>query len=207
MQNRRPLYTIALTGHIASGKSTAMKLFQNLGAYVLSADSLTHVLLSENEAVISAIQAHFGKRVCNAYGGIDRVVLGHLVFTSEEDRIWLESLLHPKIQAMIYEALLLNSHYPYAIVEIPVLRHLETYPYIHRVLLITSYKKNLIERTLNRNTYTKSHIRRIIDAQPSLKTLRSIADDIISNNSDMETFVKKVKKIHVQYLQQANLHS
>jgi dephospho-CoA kinase len=207
VQNRRPLYTIALTGHIASGKSTAMKLFQDLGAYVLSADSLTHGLLSKNEEVISAIKHHFGKAVCNAEGSIDRNALGRLVFTSGEDRMWLESVLHPKIQTMIHDALLNNHQYPYAIVEIPVLRNIATYPYINRVLLITSYKKNLIERTLNRNTYTKSHIRRIIDAQPSLETLRSIADDIIANNSDMETFVKKVKKIHAQYLQQANLHS
>lgn len=202
-----PLFAVALTGHIASGKSSAMKIFQDLGAYVLSADALNHRLLSENQDVISAIKTHFGKPVYNLEGGIDRKALGRLVFASQEQRVWLESLLHPRIQTMIHDALLDNSTYPYAIVEIPVLRNIASYPYINRVLLITSYKKNLIERTLNRNRYTKSHIRRIIDAQPSLKTLRSMADDIIANNSNMDTFVKKVKKIHAQYLQQAILHS
>jgi dephospho-CoA kinase len=87
---------LGLTGGIGSGKSTALSLFQEFGAAVLSSDQIVTDLYRDPDVAAEVI-ARFGDGVRAADGGVDRQALAGRVFDDATGRIDLEAILHPRI--------------------------------------------------------------------------------------------------------------
>jgi len=88
---------IAVTGPLASGKSTFVKALSDLGAETVSADEIVHDLLAGDRETIDAIVRRFGEEV-SGESGIDRKALGREVFGDAEALRDLEELLHPRVR-------------------------------------------------------------------------------------------------------------
>ena len=89
--------TIAVTGSLASGKSTFVELLGELGAETVSADEMVHHLLAEDDETIARVTERFGEKV-RGEKGIDRKALGRVVFGDTEALRDLEEILHPRVQ-------------------------------------------------------------------------------------------------------------
>ncbi len=90
--------TVAVTGPLASGKSTFVRFLGELpGAETASADEIVHHLLKNDESAISRIVERFGEDV-RGESGIDRKALGHKVFGDAEALRDLEEILHPLVR-------------------------------------------------------------------------------------------------------------
>ena len=90
-------YAIALTGGIATGKSTVASLLGLNGLRIIDADTIAHRILDENSAWV---REHFGEEfVKNAK--VDRPALGKVIFADPIAKKELEAFLHPKIRASI----------------------------------------------------------------------------------------------------------
>ena len=89
------LKKIAVTGAIASGKSTVCHVFRELGAYVVSADQIVHQLLSTSY-VIEQVVALLGTQILKD-GVIDRERVSRIVFADPTLLHKLEALLHPLV--------------------------------------------------------------------------------------------------------------
>lgn len=94
----RPV-SVALTGGIGAGKSTALEAFRRHGAATISSDELVHRLYAEDGEVRAAVRERFGEAVFDSTGEVDRARLGALVFADREALAWLEKLLHPRVVA------------------------------------------------------------------------------------------------------------
>ena len=92
---------IGLTGGIASGKTTVRRVFERCGIPMLDADGLTHHFVGPGGELVPAILRTFGTGVRSADGGVDRKKLGALVFSKEQERRWLNRLVHPRIHQEI----------------------------------------------------------------------------------------------------------
>ncbi|MHA2621170.1 MAG: dephospho-CoA kinase [bacterium JZ-2024 1] len=92
----RPL-RIALTGGIASGKSTIAKILRLLGIEVIEADEISHQVL-EDEAIKFRIRNEFGDTVFDRDGRVNRRNLRNLVFRKPEMLKVLEGIVHPEIR-------------------------------------------------------------------------------------------------------------
>jgi len=90
-------YAIALTGGIATGKSTVASLMALNGMRVIDADTISHEIL---DASSSWVQESFGDEYVSA-SKVNRSKLGSLVFSDEKMKKVLEEFLHPKIRAEI----------------------------------------------------------------------------------------------------------
>ena len=97
MEPERGPGTIAVTGPLASGKSTFVEILGDLGAETVSADEVVHDLLAEDEETIDAITRRFGEGV-RGERGIDRKALGREVFEDAEALRDLEQMLHPRVR-------------------------------------------------------------------------------------------------------------
>lgn len=86
---------VGLTGGMGAGKSTALKLLEELGAQVLSTDTVVHELYG-GEPVTKAVVERWGEQVAPG-GVVDRSAVAERAFASEEDRHWLEGLLWPMV--------------------------------------------------------------------------------------------------------------
>lgn len=93
---RAPL-SVALTGGIGAGKTTALEAFRRHGAAVVSSDEIVHRLLREDEHVRRALLDRFGERILDEAGQLDRAAIADIVFRDRAQLAWLEELLHPRV--------------------------------------------------------------------------------------------------------------
>src|SRR5438445_13181660 len=89
---------IALTGGIASGKTTLAKRFVDAGATLLAADVVARELVVPGAPALDEISAAFGKDVLTSSGELDRRRMRELVFANDAERRRLEAILHPRVR-------------------------------------------------------------------------------------------------------------
>ncbi|MGF3055052.1 dephospho-CoA kinase [Microbacterium sp. YY-01] len=90
---------IALTGGIASGKTTIARRFAELGAVVVDADRIVRTVQAPGSDVLHAIAAAFGNDVITDEGALDRAALAERVFGRPEALARLNAIVHPAVQA------------------------------------------------------------------------------------------------------------
>jgi len=90
---------IALTGGIASGKSTIARRLAERGAVVVDADQIVRDVQAPGTPVLAAIAETFGAEVITADGSLDRAALGAKVFGDAEQLAQLNAIVHPAVRA------------------------------------------------------------------------------------------------------------
>jgi dephospho-CoA kinase len=88
---------VALTGGIASGKSTVAGRLAEHGAIVVDADQVARDVVAPGEPALARIAAEFGPGVIAADGSLDRSALGAIVFGDPEARLKLNAITHPAV--------------------------------------------------------------------------------------------------------------
>lgn len=193
------MLVVGLTGGIGSGKSTACRFFAEQGTPVIDADVIAHQLVKSGSNSLAQISAEFGPEILTESGELDRMRLRQLIFSDPDKRLQLESILHPKIGAEIQKQIAgLNA--PYCILAIPLLIEKNWNTMVDRILIIDSPLELQHRRALTRDNSSEQEIDAIIATQSSRETRLSFADDVIINDSDMETLKKQVKVLHREYL-------
>jgi dephospho-CoA kinase len=91
------VHLIALTGGIASGKSTVAARLAEHGAVVVDADRLAREVVEPGEPALAAIVDRFGASVIQDDGNLDRAALGSIVFADERARRDLNAITHPAV--------------------------------------------------------------------------------------------------------------
>ncbi|SJN19140.1 Dephospho-CoA kinase [Microbacterium esteraromaticum] len=89
---------IALTGGIASGKSTIARRLSELGATIVDADQIVRDVQGAGSAVLAQIAAAFGDEMIRPDGVLDRAALGEKVFGDEEALTRLNTIVHPAVR-------------------------------------------------------------------------------------------------------------
>jgi len=100
------LITIALTGGVGTGKSTAVQLFMEIldgTAEFFDCDASVHDLLTKSP-IIGSLTGVFGEGILSSDGQIDREILRDIVFDDTAQRRKLESILHPEVLESAREA-------------------------------------------------------------------------------------------------------
>ena len=92
---------VGLTGGLGSGKSTASKFFNSLGAYVLDADSTAKNLIDSSNEVQNELIKEFGTDIMNANSNVDKTKLARVAFQDEDHQQRLNYVVHPYIHSAI----------------------------------------------------------------------------------------------------------
>jgi len=95
----RSMPLVALTGGIASGKSTIAARLAEHGAVVVDADQIVRDVQQPGTPVLSAIADRFGDQMLRDDGALDRAALGAAVFGDGEAVSALNAIVHPAVRA------------------------------------------------------------------------------------------------------------
>lgn len=191
---------IGLTGGIGSGKSAVSDCFEKLGVTVVDADVVAREVVEPGTAALKSIADHFGDHILTAKGALDRAALRTLIFSDENQRKWLEALLHPLIRKEII-AQLNQSDSPYSILSSPLLLETDQQTLVDRVLVVDVPVELQLERTIQRDNNSVDQVKSIISAQSTRTYKQQKADDIILNIGTIEELQKDVFALHQRYLQ------
>lgn len=196
-------YCIGLTGGIGSGKSSAARIFQELGAAVIDTDEISHELTRTGGAALAAIRGQFGADYLAADGSLDRAAMRRLIFDDPAAKKKLEAILHPMIRATV-RARITETPAPYVLIAVPLL--LETGAYgdlISRVLVVDCDEAQQIARTMHRSNLAADEVRAIMAAQLPRQERLARADDVLRNDSDMAWLRSQAASLHARYLKLA----
>ncbi|WP_250657340.1 dephospho-CoA kinase [Alkalimarinus coralli] len=191
---------IGLTGGIGSGKSAVSKCFEKLGVQVVDADIVAREVVETGRPALKAIAGHFGHDILTPEGQLNRAALRSIIFADENQRKWLESLLHPLIREEIISQLK-EGNAPYSILSSPLLLETDQHTMVERILVVDVPIETQIERTCQRDNNSKEQVESIIKAQSSREFKQQKADDIILNTGTIEALQKEVSTLHQRYLE------
>jgi len=197
-------FIVGLTGGIGSGKTTVANLFAKLGVTIIDADIIAREVVAKNSPALNSISKHFGDNFIQANGQLDRALLRQRIFSSEEDKLWLNNLLHP----LIKEQLIVQTKAalgPYCLLVVPLLIENNYTSVVNRVLVIDVKESTQIARTTKRDKNTEAQIQAIMNSQIARKARQEYADDLLNNDdSSQEKLILSVAKLHKTYLELAS---
>lgn len=195
-------YTVALTGGIGSGKTTIANAFATRGVDIVDADVIARQVVEPGQPALDALIARFGPALVHPDGTLNRKMLRQHIFTSEQDKRWVNALLHPLIHAETRRQLALTqSTWCLWVVPLLVENHLQHLA--DRVLVVDVERETQLARTMARDGISREEAERILAAQASREARLACADDIINNDGSTDDVTARVASLDQRYCQLA----
>ncbi len=188
------MFVLGVTGGIGSGKSAATDIFFFSGIKIVDADVLSRVPVQKGEAGLFEIEKRYGSEILLSSGELDRKKLREIIFEKEEEKDWLENLLHPLIADLIKEELKLSSS-KYTILASPLLFETKQSDYCDEVLVIDVSEETQILRTKTRDDVPEEQVKTIILSQINRSERLRLATHIIENENTLDDLKKAVSRI------------
>lgn len=190
-------YGIAITGGIASGKSSAAKILSSLGYYCVDADKLSREAVEPGSEGLKELVKVFGPSILSRAGALDRKKLREIVFKDPAKRKTLESILHPKIRKLLEKKL---EHE--GLVQAPRVWFYEAALIFEaglakdfrEVWLLVSDPEIQYARLVKRDALTQHEAKGIISAQMTDEEKEKLADLVIENHGNLEELSEKLRQ-------------
>ena len=195
------MFVLGVTGGIGSGKSAATDIFSSLGVKVVDADILSRVPVQKGEAGLVEIEKRYGKKILLSSGELNRKKLREIIFEKEEEKIWLENLLHPLIADLISHELK-SSTSIYTILASPLLFETKQSNHCNETLVIDVSEETQVLRTKTRDEVSEEQVRTIILSQINRSERLRLANHIIENEGSLDDLAKAVKELHQKLIAQ-----
>ncbi|MBA6264173.1 MAG: dephospho-CoA kinase [Colwellia sp.] len=190
---------IGLTGGIGSGKTTIANFFRDLGVDIVDADIAARTVVEPGSIALAKISQHFGLQFIQPDGTLNRSLLRSQIFSNEQDKHWLNNLLHPLIRQTMLEEIQ-QSQSPYCLLVAPLLIENNLQSLVARILVIDIKESEQVKRAASRDPSSIDEIKRIMASQISREKRLTYADDIINNSqSDLSIIKNDVIKLDLKY--------
>ena len=195
------MFSVGLTGGIAAGKTTLGNLFAGLGVPVVDTDIISRELLEPGEPGYQQVYDHFGDSIIDVNNEIDRTRLRQIVFSNADEKIWLESMLHPLIYQRSHDAIFEHTKADYVLVVIPLLFETNFQALVDRILVVDCPAELQLERLLKRDLIDEALALKMLAQQWGNSARLSRADDIVDNSENAADLRSQVEALHQRYLQ------
>ena len=191
------LKIIALTGGIASGKSTAARYLKELGAHVIDADLLGHRAYEPGSPAHSQVVVAFGQDVLAEDGSIARKVLGGKVFGKPDQLKKLTDIVWPAIRTLAEEEIARvrrENKVHVVLLEAAVLFEAGWESVGDEVWVNIVDREVAIERTMLRDKLPREAIEARLNSQLTNAERTARADHVIDNNGTQEAMLAQLRE-------------
>lgn len=206
---------VGLTGGIACGKSVVGEMFVALGAHLIQADAIAHELMQPGEAVYREVVRHFGERILNADGGVNRGRLAEAAFGAaggdKDSRIHeLNRIVHPAViqrQEDWMEEVGRRDAGAIAMVEAALILEAGAAKRFDRLVVVSCGPEQRIQRWAGRvgvdEETARVEVGRRMAAQfPDEEKIKA-ADYVIDNSGSLDATRKQVSKVYGELKREA----
>lgn len=188
---------IALTGGIASGKSTVANLFLGRGVPVVDADLLAKEVVAPGTPGLASVVAAFGPEFLSANQTLDRAKLAAEVFTNPIRLTKLEAILHPLIQTRTAElrADAEKQGHEFAIYDVPLLFEKKLQAQFDGIVTVWTPESLQLQRLQLRNGLTLAEAKLRLKAQISIEEKKKNSTWVIDNSGDTVQLQKGFERV------------
>ncbi|XP_061392477.1 dephospho-CoA kinase [Musca vetustissima] len=183
------MFIVAITGGIATGKSTVSKVFQDNGIPVIDADKIARQIVEPGTPCWHKIKEVFGDEVFLPTREINRAALGKAIFNDKELRGKLNKITHPVIHRTIFKEVF--KHFmtgkAWIVLDLPLL--FETgilMDFIHKIICVTCDPDKQLKRLIERSELSEEDAKKRIDSQMPLEKKCEKSHFVIDNNGSIE---------------------
>ena len=199
------MLNVALTGNIASGKSTVAELFRAWGATVIDADRLVREAQAPGSPVLAAIAERFGQDLLDPAGVLDRAALRRRVMGDPAALAELNRLVHPDVlrrrAALEREARERGDRI--AVSDIPLLFEAADPDAFDAVVLVDAPVAIRRARLVAQRGLTAAEADQMLAAQAPSESKRARSTYVIDNDGDRETLEARARDVWTQLLARA----
>lgn len=184
----------ALTGNIASGKSTVAALLAAHGATIIDADLLARDAVAPGTAELERLVEHFGTGVLQDDGTLDRAALRRRVFTDPVARDALNAIIHPAVARLRAQRVAEAAARGDAVVisDIPLLFEVGLEHAFDGVILVDAPAPVRLERLIRDRGLSRQEAQAMMDAQWPAERKRAGATWIIDNDGPRAQLTARV---------------
>ena len=183
---------MAVTGPLACGKSTFVRMLGEMGADTVSADGIVHDLLARDPETISKVVERFGEEV-RGETGIDRRALAHAVFGDERALQDLEDILHPLVREET-DRRVAGSGAELFVAEIPLLFEGGRSGQFDHTLAVTAPEERRLAWAAERGM-GEEQVRAIEARQLPQEEKARRADLVVQNDGDLDTLRERAREV------------
>ncbi|QDE35204.1 dephospho-CoA kinase [Microbacterium foliorum] len=189
---------IALTGGIASGKSTIARRLAELGAVIVDADQIVRDVQAPGSAVLGRIEEVFGDDVIAEDGALDRAALGAKVFADPEQLARLNAIVHPAVRAESqrrFEAAASADPETVVVYDVPLLVEARVDDPWDLIVVAHAPADERRRRLVELRGMAEQAAQERIDAQVSDERRLAIADEIIDTSGSLEETIRQTDSL------------
>jgi dephospho-CoA kinase len=198
-----PIPVVGLIGGIGSGKSSAASTLAEMGAFVLDADAIGHVLLEQSPGRDRVLE-RFGEGVLEPFGEfgvrrvIDRKALGAIVFSSPGALRDLEAILHPLMRKTFEKAISRESrrgNVPMIVLDAAILYEAGWDTLCDSVVFIDASPETRLARLEASRGWSPEGLAAREKVQGPLEEKRRQADHLLSNDGPLDRLPAEIKAL------------
>jgi len=197
---------VGLTGGLASGKTTIAQIFQQYGAEIIDADSLTREVVKPQRAAWKDIIHTFGRMILTEQNTVDRAALAHTVFGHPRKLKQLTNILYPRVareQSRVVRRIYRENSEAVIIYDAAMLIESGAYRRMDCVIVVKGTQRMQIQRACRRTKMSKAEARRRIQHQMPLRAKIQYADHVIDGALPLQQIRPIVRSLYLHFLEQA----
>ncbi|REJ56041.1 MAG: dephospho-CoA kinase [Microcystis wesenbergii TW10] len=192
---------IGLTGGIACGKSTVSHYLENIYKIpVLDADIYAREAVEKGSEILERILARYGRKVKTEDNSLNRQQLGEIIFNNTEEKIWLESQIHPYVREC-FKRHLEQLEAPIVVFSVPLLLEAKLTHLVTEIWVVSCGLEQQIERLMTRNNLSREQAIARINNQMPLAEKIALADIVLDNSGDLEALYTQIDRAISSWLE------
>lgn len=191
-------FSVALTGGIASGKTTVANLLAEHGALLIDSDQLAREVVEPGTPGLAQVVTRFGEQVLTQAGSLDRQALGEIVFADAAARADLNAIVHPLVRRRRAELIAQAAADQIVVSVIPLLVETGLVDQFDAVVVVDVPSQTQVARLVRRNDISPEQAQARLDAQASRAERLAAADWVVTNSGSRAELEAQVERLWSQ---------
>ncbi len=191
-------FSVALTGGIASGKTTVANLLAEHGALLIDSDQLAREVVEPGTPGLAQVVTRFGEQVLTQAGSLDRQALGEIVFADAAARADLNAIIHPLVRRRRAELIAQAAAGRIVVSVIPLLVETGLVDQFDAVVVVDVPSQTQVARLVRRNDISPEQAQARLDAQASRAERLAAADWVVTNSGSRAELEAQVERLWSQ---------